>query len=579
MTMLSSAPGSTVDLPREGHAADDTVLREAGELPVAVQQHSGAVARESMLLSPRFLILAALGFGVVLRLLQYAVNRSLWLDEALVLPSIIGRPLAELLNPGTWGALPPGFLFLSRLSTIVLGSSEYALRLVPLLAGLASMFLFLAVARRYVSAHALPLAMVLFALSPFLIYYASDVKQYSSDAAVTLLLLLVAFELRARGITAKRAVAWCLIGLAAAGMSMTALFVLIGVTGAMLVESIWRRDRRSAVALAAVVGAWALAFGVPYLLFVQGAGRNEYLQAFWISGFMPFPPQSLSDLSWFPSTFARLFRDPLGVFDDAAIARGYYQSAAGMLVFTAGVVWMVLRRRALLLMLLAPVAVTLVASGMRLYPFGGTGVTEGRVLLFLVPVFLLVMAEGAMQLHRRLGGRLKVVSIAVIALLILPPLAQALIAIPYGRIEIKPVLGYVQENWQPGDVMYVHYEVQHEFAYYAPRYDFQAGDFVIGPCARFEPTRYLDALSTHLGQPRLWVLFGSGVGPHEAYERRLMLDFLDHFGTRVDDQVALGSAVYLYDLRPTGEVKPNFTFRPLGFGYVREAGCAIWGGD
>jgi 4-amino-4-deoxy-L-arabinose transferase-like glycosyltransferase len=543
--------------------------------PAAVPAAEGKLT----MLDSRSVVILAVAVGVLLRVMQYAGNRSLWLDEALVLPNVVGRSLGELVNPSTWGALPPGFLFLSRLSVLTLGSGEYALRLIPLLAGLASVFLFLAVARRYLSAQAVPLAMALFALSPFLIYYASDLKQYSSDAAITLVLLLFAYELHARGVTASRAAAWGVVGLAAAGMSMTALFVLAGVTAALIGAFLVQGDRRQAFRLGCVGAAWALAFGVPYLLFVHGAGKNPYLQAFWSSGFMPFPPRSLADLAWFPETFQRLFRDPLGVLDDAHIQNGFYQAAAGMVAFVAGCAWMGSRRRLHLAMLLGPVLAVLLASGMRAYPFGGAWVTEGRVLLFLVPAFLLVMAEGATQLYRRLGRGMRLVGVAVIALLVVPPLAQAAIAIPYGRSEIKPILAYVEENWEPGDLLYVHYEVRHAFEYYGPRHDLRSGYVAIGPCARFEPTRYLDALGHLLGSPRVWVLFGSGEGAREEMEHRLMKGFLDHFGTRLDDQVSIGTAVYLYDLRPTGEEKGRFTFQVPEVPYAIEEGCALWGGD
>jgi hypothetical protein len=52
-----------------------------------------------------------IGFGAVLRVLQYLYNRSLWNDEAGLALNIVGRSFAGLLQPLSYGqAAPFGFL-------------------------------------------------------------------------------------------------------------------------------------------------------------------------------------------------------------------------------------------------------------------------------------------------------------------------------------------------------------------------------------------------------------------------------------------------------------------------------------
>jgi hypothetical protein len=73
--------------------------------------------------------------GAALRLWQYAGNASLWLDELALARNIVDEHLGTLLA----GRLdynqvaPPGFLFCEKIAATLLGPSEAALRLFPLL--------------------------------------------------------------------------------------------------------------------------------------------------------------------------------------------------------------------------------------------------------------------------------------------------------------------------------------------------------------------------------------------------------------------------------------------------------------
>ena len=82
-----------------------------------------------------------------------------------------------------------------RASVQLFGPNEYALRLFPLLCGLASLFLFYYLAKKCLNRKAVPIAIALFAILLPLIYYSSEAKQYSSDVAVALCLLAVAAPL------------------------------------------------------------------------------------------------------------------------------------------------------------------------------------------------------------------------------------------------------------------------------------------------------------------------------------------------------------------------------------------------
>jgi hypothetical protein len=98
---------------------------------------------ESVLVSPKLLWLVVL-LGVVVRVRQYAANRSLWLDESFVALNIIGRGMHRLLTaPLDFNqTAPAGFLFVEKLSAELFDKGEYALRAFPLLCGIVGLLLY-----------------------------------------------------------------------------------------------------------------------------------------------------------------------------------------------------------------------------------------------------------------------------------------------------------------------------------------------------------------------------------------------------------------------------------------------------
>lgn len=96
--------------------------------------------------------------------------------------NVLHRGYGGLTRPlGLIQGAPIGFLWLEKTSVLIFGSNEYALRLVPLLAGLASMILFDPLAQRVLGGWARCVPVAIFAISPTLVYYASEAKQYGVD--------------------------------------------------------------------------------------------------------------------------------------------------------------------------------------------------------------------------------------------------------------------------------------------------------------------------------------------------------------------------------------------------------------
>lgn len=80
--------------------------------------------------------------GIDLRLNHYFGNRSLRLDEAPAALNLRDRSFPKLLHLNYDVLAPYSLLFIEKDAALLLGYTEYALRLFPLLAGIFALFMF-----------------------------------------------------------------------------------------------------------------------------------------------------------------------------------------------------------------------------------------------------------------------------------------------------------------------------------------------------------------------------------------------------------------------------------------------------
>src|SRR5262245_22242892 len=135
--------------------------------------------------SPGGLLAAVLLLGAALRTVQYLARTSFWFDELALVLNVDRRSMAELLGrPLDDQQLAPlGFLAAIKGASVVLGVNELGLRLVPWLCALAGLVLAWRVARRVLGGPATLGLLLLFAVSPALTWYGSDVKPYAGDVS------------------------------------------------------------------------------------------------------------------------------------------------------------------------------------------------------------------------------------------------------------------------------------------------------------------------------------------------------------------------------------------------------------
>jgi 4-amino-4-deoxy-L-arabinose transferase-like glycosyltransferase len=298
-----------------------------------------------------------LALGVVLRVVPYAWNLPLWGDESFLAVNIAGRGYRDLLRPLDYGQVcPPLFLWVARAIVELFGFSEYSLRLLPLVCGVASLFLFRKLAGLALRGVPLLLAVAIFAVSTHPIRHSSDFKPYSSDLFMALVLLTPALAWL-RGSGGARPL-WILAALTPLAFlsSYPAAFVAGGV-GLGLAMPVWRSRRADARAAFAAFGIAAMATIVIVHATVaraQAAAVMPWMNLYWEKA---FPPSGVGPfLRWLLlQTTGSMLSYPDGGRDGG--------SAGTFLCVGVGAYVLIRRRRtAELTALLAPIPLTLAAA-------------------------------------------------------------------------------------------------------------------------------------------------------------------------------------------------------------------------
>jgi hypothetical protein len=502
--------------------------------------------------TPRYaggLLVLALVVGASLRIWQYAANTALWSDEIALATGIVDLDLSSLLtSPLPYNQVAPkGFLLAEKLAVMTLGSSDFVLRLVPLICSLISLLAFKPLATRILDGVGPSVAVALFATAAPFVSFGSMVKQYSGDVCVAVLLWWLAYELVSHPVTTRRARWSALAGAVVVWFSQPSV-LMVGALGACVLvwlvaspmgASRWAR-------LAVILTAWATsASAVTVISFASmSTATRAYVHRVWTGGFMPAPLSRALETFWPWDQVMLLF----GSGAQAGLAYPLSPLYAVLTIVGVGVLWFRNRRTALLLVV--PTAVVLGAAAAGQYPF------SDRLILFLVPSFMLAIGA-AVEGVRRLLLPLSRPLATCVAIGCLAPAVYPVAAVPppYRIEDMKPVLSYVRARRQPEDGIYVYYGAAPATTFYARRYGLDRSAYSIGGCHRGDSRRYLRELDTFRGRSRVWVLLTHALPRYR--EREDILAYLDTLGTRKDGLVIASRAVawspppaevFLYDL-------------------------------
>lgn len=387
------------------------------------------------------ILIAAIALGCALRIWYYLKGFSFFLDECALALNVVHRSYATLAQGLDFDqAAPLGFLYLLKLETGTLGSSEAVFRLVPLLSSIGAIFAFYMLTRTLSSGWALVAANVLMCVNQMAISYSAQGKQYSLEMLGGVLMLWFSGPLFRSDSSWKvfwfRTVALALIP----WFSFSAVFVLSGIGAALAFSGVIGAGvhlRRAAGA----IFLWMVLWIPVYILSIRPGMANRMLAAFWAAQYFPLHA---------PSQVPRWIFNRLLEFGILSFHKRLWVLAAAGLF--AGVVASLRRRDMLLLSGCATILACFGAAVLQKYPFGG------RLILFLVPIFILLMVQGFQELRAVVPawGGLVLQIVALVALLWCTESAIKAYAFHPGfPDEPREALRFARANWKTGDHLYV----------------------------------------------------------------------------------------------------------------------------
>ncbi len=333
-----------------------------------------------------------LGVAIGLRTLQWGKRQSLWIDESMLAINIVSRSFTKLMPPLDHDqSAPLLFLWLERLAVRVAGPSELALRIVPLIAGILAIVLLFRVGTSIFGPTVGLLASGYAAVLPGLVRYSDEVKQYSVEATVSLILVVLVERWDRLPFNRRSSLTVAVAGAVAVWLSATAVFVLVGCS-VVIARGGYVGDSRTRRLSLAILILWACSFATAYAVVYRNALISAYMLRYWHPGFLaPFDPGFLSrcasavkGVMWGALSGSEPPRHLSVIAGIGSIGI----AIAALATFLSGMLKLAQKNPRKACLIVCPLFVVVVASSMGLYPIAF------RTIIFILPLMILVCAAG-----------------------------------------------------------------------------------------------------------------------------------------------------------------------------------------
>ncbi|HEY9176555.1 MAG TPA: glycosyltransferase family 39 protein [Flavipsychrobacter sp.] len=420
--------------------------------------------------------------GALLRLYIYLQNRDLIIDEANVARNIYERGFIALLQPLDYEQYaPPLFLWITKFFSLIFGLGEQSLRIYPLLCGLAAPWLFYKLLKEYLPIPTIWYPAILFAFSPIMLRYSSELKQYMPDVFIALMLIWLALNLSIE--TSRKArfvLLWVFIGSIAIWSSMPSVFVLAGIGCYYSWQLINNRQYKMLWLPVTISMVWVLQFAVYYLLILKDQANSQYLQNFHQYDFLFATPGNKGEWehNW------RVFSELMIRFE------GYlpYVHNVNTAFLIIGTIMLLRKAAARSILLIVPVLALCAAAALNQFSM------MVRVSLFIIPVLLLIVGYGFAQYYYLKSVWLKGIVI-VAGLYAAGSNIYYLSGEPFKYEELTKGMSFVLEKDIPGNRVFLYHSSVPAFIYYTTIHPEREKWARIGPANRLIYETNYDSLS------------------------------------------------------------------------------------
>ncbi|MCD8742405.1 glycosyltransferase family 39 protein [Mucilaginibacter roseus] len=468
--------------------------------------------------SSRNLLWIIIALGIALRVYHLVDNRSLWEDEVYLSTGFAEYNLGDVLTkplPFQQKA-PLGYLLVVKSITTVLGAHELPLRLFPFICGVLSLLVFVPVVTKLLKPAGRLVAMVLLAFGPITLYHSVEAKQYSVELFSVILLLYLYIKYHGKP-TLKERLFWGAWGAVIVWFSFASIFVMAAMAAAIGLTYLLKKQYNQLIGVLPVFALWFGSFIINYVLFTHKDSDTGWLVYFFVyhDSFMPISGHALP---WIVKRMVSFLNYPMGLSWMSVYNAGVLQQALLRMIFVPLLLvalgtWQLYRNKKQLVLIVAfSFLIVFAASALKLYPF------HERLTLFLAPLFMLLLASGVdffSQRPYRSPVALTVLGLMLVFGPVKNTIAQTAHTYLFGDYKKsfqREALTYLNNNYQPGDEVYVYWNNLPGYNFYRQVYPlkFKA---IEGVDYRHRVSNFNDYftlvdrdLSPFKGKKRVWIV-------------------------------------------------------------------------
>lgn len=402
----------------------------------------------------RYLIALILVMGIVLRLTYYFQDYDLIIDEANIARNIYERNFAGLLLPLAYEQYaPPIFLWIEKLFSLLLGFGEKALRLYPLLCGIASLFVFYKILSKLIAIKAYWYPLALLAMGTIYVQYCAQVKQYMPDMLIGLLLIWAALNLDGSKVgRTKFILFWIITGSIAVWSSMSSVFILSGI-GCYYGWPLWKkRAWKETGFLLLPVLVWIMQFLLYYFLILKSQISLDNLQRYHHEYFLYSLPANSEQ--WLHN--GKRLIAVIGQMGGMTVLPLIFN----ILLLFIGIYLLARKKTEWLWLFGLPIVLVLLAAALHQYSL------IERLILFLLPLGLVLIGFGLEKLMEMKSVALKIIICAIALVSIKNRSAIDILWRYQGFQEITYGLTYLKDHHVDGSHLYIHDSTTPTYIYY-----------------------------------------------------------------------------------------------------------------
>jgi hypothetical protein len=456
-------------------------------------------------------ILLILLLGIILRFTYYFQDYDLIIDEANIARNLSERNFWQLCLPLNYEQYaPPVFLWIEKLFSLVFGFSEKALRLYPLLCGVAALGVFYKIVNHLLPKLVLWYPLAMMATGTLYVKFSAEVKQYMPDTLIALLLVWAALNIDIFKTTKSRFIHfWSLAGSLCVWSSMSSVFILAGI-GCYYTWNLWIDKKwKSSWLIMLPALFWGIQFLLYYLLILKAQISSNYLQRYHQDYFLFLLP---TDHAQWTHNGQRLL-SIMGEMGDYT----FLALAFNIPLLFIGIFQLFRKKKELLWLFSLPILLVLVAAAFRQYSL------IERVILFMLPLGLVLIGCGFERILRIRGWVYKLIISLVAVVCINNGSLLSILWRYHGFHEITMGMSYLKDHHVDGQHLFIHDGCGPTYVYYTQLHpDKKEWETLTGAKILKWDTDY--AAETKDIRDTVYFLYTGGFSPDERNKRTSQIE-------------------------------------------------------